>query len=31
MKTRHTVALAMLAGAMLGGVATHGLHAQAKL
>jgi uncharacterized protein (DUF1330 family) len=31
MKTRYTVALAMLAGAMLGGVATHNLHAQAKL
>jgi uncharacterized protein (DUF1330 family) len=31
MKTRYTVGLAMLAGAMLGAVATHGLHAQAKL
>ena len=31
MKTRYTVALAMLAGAMLGGVATHNLHAQSKL
>ena len=31
MKTRYTIALAMLAGAMLGGMAVHGLHAQARL
>jgi uncharacterized protein (DUF1330 family) len=31
MKTRYTVGLAMLAGAMLGGAAIHGLHAQARL
>jgi uncharacterized protein (DUF1330 family) len=30
MKTRLTVALSMLAGAALGAVAVHGLHAQAK-
>jgi len=30
MKTRYTVALAILAGAVLGGVAIHGLHAQTK-
>jgi uncharacterized protein (DUF1330 family) len=31
MKTRYTVALSMIAGAALGGVAIQGLHAQAKL
>jgi uncharacterized protein (DUF1330 family) len=31
METRYTVALAMVAGAVLGGVAIQGLHAQAKL
>jgi uncharacterized protein (DUF1330 family) len=31
MRTRYTVALAMLAGALLGGAAIEGLHAQAKL
>jgi uncharacterized protein (DUF1330 family) len=30
MKTRYTVALAMLAGAVLGGAAIQGLHAQAR-
>jgi uncharacterized protein (DUF1330 family) len=30
MKMRYTVALAMLAGAAIGAVAVHGLHAQAK-
>ena len=30
MKTRHTVALAMLAGVGIGGAAIQGLHAQAK-
>ena len=30
MKTRYTVALSMIAGAALGGVAIQGLHAQAK-
>ena len=30
MKTRYTVALAMLTGAAIGGAAVQGLHAQAK-